>query len=98
MSKSKKEKWQLNPAEVARCGSGLTSGRRKHATKSGRKNSLTGATVKLIHLPTDISVSETVPTGHYSRTEMKKLKEQLYNSLFEKLENAVAKHLGISGR
>lgn len=91
-------KWRMDPADVVLLGSSSSSGRRKHATKAGRANSVTGAEFELTHNPTGISVRGEIPRGEYSRREMQRLKEALYSELFVQLEGSVAKHLRIAGR
>jgi len=98
MAKKKKEKWRLNPDEVNWTGMSMSSGRRKHATRSGRASSITGAEYVLIHTPSQISVSGNVPKGNYSRSEMRKKQDRLFRELFSELEIKVAKFLKIPGR
>ena len=93
-----KKAWSLNPKDVGLSGIGGTSGQRKQATKAGRSTTTTRAAFKLTHYPTNLYVEGEIPPGNYSRTEMKKKKEELYNILFQKLEVSVAKHLKVSGR
>jgi hypothetical protein len=95
---SKNKTWSLNPEEVGVFGSGGTSGRRTHATRSGRANSITTASIKLTHYPTGISVEGEVPPGNYARGDMQKKKKELCNTLFSELEVVVARHLRIPGR
>ncbi len=90
--------WRMDPDDVVLLGSTSSSGRRKHATKAGRANSVTGAEFELLHKPTGISVRGEIPRGNYSRTEMQKLKAALYSELLVQLEGSVAKHLRITGR
>lgn len=97
MSKSRKQ-WALDPSEVSWGGSWGSSGRRKHATKSGRVNTVTNAELELYHEPTGICVKGEVPRGNYSRSEMQKLKQELLEELFPQLEKLVAQHLRIPGR
>ena len=96
--KRKKETWALNPDEVIWGGGGGSSGRRKHATRQGRMGSVTEAKLHLIHVPTGIEVSGNVPPGRYSRSEMQVRRAELYETLFQKLENMVASHLNVPGR
>jgi hypothetical protein len=95
---SKQKTWSLDPKEVGVFGSGGTSGRRTHATRSGRANSVTKANIKLTHYPTGISVEGVIPPGNYARGDMQKMKKELCNMLFLELESAVAKHLRVPGR
>lgn len=86
------QSWRLDPSEVEWGSTGRSSGRRKRATRSSRAASITGATVTLWHLPTGLSVEGQIPEGHYTRTEMQRLKTGLYNELFPKLEELVSRH------
>ena len=95
MSKSKKNKWRLNPKEVTWGWNGSTSG------KSGqfeRRLKLTSCRMTLTHTPTEISVKGEVPEGHYSKKAMQQNRKKLVQSLFLELEGLVAKKLKIKGR
>ena len=93
-----KSRWELDPREVSWSGSSSHSGHRTHATRASRATATTGAELKLIHLPTGITVEGDVPRGNYSRGELKQRRDALYLELFRKLEEKVAKHLRIPGR
>ena len=89
-------KWRLNPDEV---GGGNVSS--SSTTKSGqfsRRLKRTSARLQLTHIPTGINVTGEVPEGHYSKKEMRKLKEELYERLFVQLEVKVGKHLRAPGQ
>ena len=93
-----KARWQLDPKEVTWGGSGMSSGRRKHATKASRANSVTAARLELRHLPTGITVQGEVQPGNYTRGKLTELRGALYDRLFRELESKVAVHLRIPGR
>ena len=52
----------------------------------------------LEHIPTKVRVTGSVVPGHYSRTEMSRLKQELLARLSVELHLAVAKHLRVPGR
>lgn len=51
-----------------------------------------------MHVPTGVEVRGQVPQGHYSKKEMRQLRQELYQKLFVELERKVAKHLRVPGR
>ena len=87
------QSWRLDPAEVEWRSTGSSSGRRKRATRSSRAASITGATVTLWHVPTGLSVEGEIPRGHYTKNQMLRRKQSLYDELFPKLEALVAARL-----
>jgi hypothetical protein len=96
MSKIKKEKWHLNPDEVARSAMASCVGGRRKAARS-RALDIRSKEYTLRNIPTGIEVSGTIPSGNYSRKEMNRLGEQLLQNLFQELEAKVAKKLRIPG-
>jgi hypothetical protein len=96
MSKIRKEKWHLNPQEVARSASATCSGGRRKATQS-RALDNRSKKYTLLHVPTGLEVSGEIPRGNYSRKEMNRLGEQLLQNLFNELEAKVAKKLRVPG-
>ena len=50
------------------------------------------------HRPTGITLRGEIPEGHYSRGEMRKLKDALVERLMRELEEAVARRLRVPGR
>lgn len=54
--------------------------------------------VRLLHHPTGIDVEGEIPAGHYSKSEMSKLRDDLTTRLWGELEGKVARHLRIAGR
>jgi hypothetical protein len=64
-----------------------------HAEKTRRS-----VDVKLVHVPTGISVAQSTPVEAMSRPATAKIREQLRIELLPKLEELVAKHLRIPGR
>ncbi len=68
--------------------------------KSGqfeRKLKTTSSKIFLTHVPTGAKVEGEVPPGNYSKKEMQQKREILKKSLFNELEQLVAKNLGIKG-
>jgi len=94
---AKKNAWHLDPAEVGWATDGSTSTRRRKRRLS-RKLDNRSLRLRLTHIPTGISVSGEIPTGNYSKNEMKAAEEELSANLFNQLESKVARHLRIPGR
>ncbi len=70
-------------------------------TKSGqfsRKMKLTSARLRLTHVSTGINVTGEVPKGHYSKKEMRRLQDELYEKMFAKLETLVRQRLRVPGK
>ena len=87
----------LDPSEVISTGWAQHSGHRKKLRYS-RAMMLSSAERTLRHAPTGIEVRGTLPSGHYSRKEMRLLHQRLYAELYAELEQAVAKALRIPGQ
>ncbi len=84
--------FKLDPSEVTYSGSSAHSGHRKK-TRYSRAIMLSGAELVLQHRPTGIEVRGALPAGHYSRKEMRQLRQRLYEELYAALEQAVARVL-----
>jgi len=54
--------------------------------------------VTVRHRPTGVAIQGFIPEGHYSKDEMRKLKEALIAELMRELGQAVARHLRLAGR
>lgn len=54
--------------------------------------------VTVRHRPTGIAFQGIIPEGHYTKGEMRKLKEEAVEELMLALEPAVARHLRAPGR
>ena len=52
----------------------------------------------MTHIPTGIEVTGEIPTGNYTKKQMRQLRQELEQKLFLELEAKVAKHLRIPGR
>lgn len=88
-----KAKWKLDPNEVGWGWEGSSGG-----GTFERKTKITSCRITAQHLPTKVQVKGEIKAGHYSKKEMKKLREDLRVRLFNELEQKVAKHLRIPGR
>ena len=72
--------------------------------RSGNRRRLSRAldsramTITVRHRPTGIVLRGEIPEGHYSRNEMRKLKDAVTERLMRALEQAVARHLRVPGR
>jgi hypothetical protein len=90
------QKFELNPSDVVRGGSGRSGGRKK--TRFSRANQVSSHEMILAHRPTGVRVQGEIKAGNYTRDEMRKLQNKLYQELYVLLESEVAKTLRISGR
>jgi hypothetical protein len=88
-------KWSLNPEEVA---SSLSSSASTKGRQFNRRLQTRSCTLTLSHPTTGLQVTGEIPSGHYSKKEMKQLRDDLYRKLFPLLEAKVAKHLRVPGR
>jgi hypothetical protein len=86
-------RWSLNPEHVYVLNGGGYSKRKNHPNLTERAIELT-----LVHRATGIAISGSLVKERRSRTEAAKLREQLHQELFPKLEAAVARALRIAGR
>jgi hypothetical protein len=89
----------LSPAdvevsEVGSASSARTGNRRRLSRALDRR----ACKVIVRHRPTGIARDGEVLPGHYSREQMRRLKEELTARLLRELEQAVAKHLRVPGR
>lgn len=89
--------FKLDPSEVISTGFVQHSGHRKK-TRDSRANMLSGGEILLQHKPTGIEVRGSLPPGHYTRKEMRRLHQKLYDELYAALEQAVAKALRMPGQ
>ena len=91
------ERWRLDPREVSwKAMSTASSGRTK--VRLSRSLDLRSAQLTCEHVPTGLSVTGTVPEGHYSRDQMRKLQDELRARLLSELESKVARRLRVAGR
>lgn len=54
--------------------------------------------VQLVHSETGIEVSEEIPLGRYTRSELRRLQDEAIDRLYSELEVRVARALRIPGR
>jgi hypothetical protein len=87
------KKWKLEETDVYEMGGG--SYMKSHGQPAKTRRSVE---VKLVHVPTGISVVQSTPIEAMSRPTTAKIREQLRIELLPKLEELVAKHLRIPGR
>ncbi len=74
----------------------MSGGRRK--ARYSRANQVSSREMILVHRPTGVQVKGEIKAGNYTRSEMRKLQNELYQKLLILLEGEVAKVLRISGR
>jgi hypothetical protein len=87
------KKWKLDEADVYESGGGTYTKSHGHPDKTQRS-----VEVKLVHMPTGISVSQSSALEATSRPAAAKMRLLLREELLPKLEDLVAKHLRIAGR
>ena len=89
--------YRLDPSEVIYSSTTSHSGHRKK-TRDSRNTMRSGAEIRLQHRLTSIEVRGSLPSGHYTRKEMRLLQQNLYDELYAALEQAVAKALKMPGQ
>lgn len=89
----KHKKWQLNLKELIFSEEGSTSTNRKNLNKSSRKLDETSCRIKITHAPTEISVEGEIQSGHYSKKQMQKERDNLRKALLIDLTKKIAKKL-----
>lgn len=89
----------LDPSdvEVGFAGS-ASSPRGGHRRRLSRALDQRAMTVTLRHRPTGIVLLGEIPEWHYSRDEMRRLKDGVIERLMRELEKAVARHPRVPGR
>ena len=79
---------RINLIDISWGWSGSSSG----GSSFARKTKITSRRLWMVHNPTGIRVDGEVPSGHYSKKEMKQLTEDLKDNLLVKLEQKVLNH------
>jgi hypothetical protein len=90
-------KWKMDPEDVNYSPTSAGSSTLTKKRNFERKLKLSHRMMQLTHLPTGVFVSEEIPKGHYSKKEMRKAEDVLYQKLYPLLENKVARHLRLPG-
>jgi hypothetical protein len=89
----------LDPADVEVGFTGAASSPRSgHRRRLSRALDLRAMTITVRHRPTGIVLRGDIPEGHYSKNEMRKLREALVERLMRELGLVVARQLRASGR
>jgi len=89
----------ITPSDVDVAFSGSASSPRGgHRRRLSRALDLRAMAVTVRHRPTGVAIQGFIPEGHYSKDEMRKLKEALIAELMRELGQAVARHLRLAGR
>jgi hypothetical protein len=89
-------KWSLDPKHVGSrvIGSnGVSTSRRSRAAGGP-----SWARITLLHRPSGVTVEGEIPSGAFTRAQMRVKKEALEQRLFTELQAKVARHLRIPGR
>jgi hypothetical protein len=97
MARGTDKPWSLDPQEVHLFGMSSRSSNRRRAALP-RSLDVSGGSLRLVHHPTGIEVSGDIPAGHYSKTRLRDLRQELHARLFAELERRVARHLRVPGR
>ncbi len=97
MAKKKNDKWTLPKDEVTWGGGGGTTTNRKKLTRASRAIDTRSWHFTLAHTPSGIEVSGEIPSGNYSQKQMQQEREKLFSTLWEQLQQKVAKHLRLPG-
>jgi hypothetical protein len=90
--------FKIDIGDVSFSSTGSTSGRRAKATRSSRRDSITGTQIVAKHEPTGVCVSGEIPRGRYSRKELQGHVRELRTRLVLELSEAVARELRLAGR
>jgi hypothetical protein len=89
----------LDPSDVEVTSSGSASSLRTgNRRRLSRALDLRAVVIRVRHRPTGIPIRGEVPEGHYSRDEMRQLKDAVVEQLMRELEQAVARQLRVPGR
>lgn len=67
-----------------------TGGRRKRLTKSSRRQELRREVVHLRHIPSGRETHVEIPSGHYSKREMQRMREEAKRKFAAALERGQA--------
>ena len=96
---SKQKSWHLDPKEVGHTRSSGTINGRVGGRWSKQSSAMNTRSMELTltHLPSNISVSSELKSGHYSNTQMTHAIEKEEEKLFIQLQNKVAATLRIPG-
>jgi hypothetical protein len=89
--------WKMNSKDVSYSPTMAGSSTATKKRNFERKLKLSQRIMQITHLPTGVSISEEIPKGHYSKKEMRKAEDVLYQKLYPLLEKKVAKHLRLPG-
>jgi hypothetical protein len=79
---------ELDPSEVALSGGASSGGR---SIRQPRSKGVTSCYWEAVHIPTGVYVQGEVPRGHYSRSQMKQLRDELLTLVYARLRFEVAK-------
>lgn len=94
----KKKKFELDASDVLVYWIGSRHGRRGSLSRASSAVDLRGASIKLVHAPTQLEVEGQLEMGHYSNKQIHGAQAALHAQLLGQLTDAVARHLRIPGR
>ena len=78
-------------ADIRESTTTTSSGRRR--VRDSRRGDTRSLTIRMEHVPTAVVVEGSIPSGHYSRGEMRELQESLRIRLLASLERTVIQEL-----
>lgn len=78
----------MDQSDVATSSSSSSSGKSGQFARAWK---VTSFEMTMVHRPSGITVTGKVPTGHYSKREMQKLRRELESSLWTELERRVGR-------
>jgi hypothetical protein len=78
----------VDDIEVVGIVGSSTGGRRKPLTKSSRRQELSSEVVHLRHVPSGRETHVEIPSGHYSKREMQRMREEAKRKFAAALERA----------
>jgi hypothetical protein len=87
----KQKSWKITREEVDVGWFASTSGGRTKARQS-RSRDIRSRDLDIVHLPTGVSIKDSIPPGNYSKKEMQKLTESKVIENLPRLEVEIKKH------
>jgi hypothetical protein len=85
--------WSMSETDVDCFWMGSTSSSKRagRVARTSRRVAVSGGSLTLRHVPTGVTVQGEIPEGHYSRREFAAERERLQTTLWQELEDRVAR-------
>jgi hypothetical protein len=90
--------FKLDPRDVTWGIVGSSSGRTRPTRRSRAETGSSSSRITLTHVATGVTVEGEVPSGRYTRGQMRTAKEQLHARLFSEIEAKVARHMRLPSK